>query len=185
MTEEKMKEMALENGFTYAEWMDVKDLQFDGSLRKYCEENLCGNYGRNYACPPDCGTTKQMEEKVRKYKRALVLETVQQIEDLMDAAEIKKTRARHNKMSWELIKKVQTNEKKGMAIMAGPCAVCANCSKIAGEPCRFPDQVASCLSAYCIIAEKMAEYCGLPYWCGANKVAFFSIYLCGDYSEAL
>lgn len=178
MTEEKMRETALQDGFTHAEWMDVKDLQFDGSLRRYCVENLCGNYGKNYACPPDCGTPDEMEKKVRRFDRALVLETIQRVENLMDAAEIKKIRARHNKMSAELIKKICYGQTQGMAVMAGPCAICKTCAKIQGKPCHFPEQVASCLSAYCIVAEKMANHCGLPYWCGENQVAFFSIYLC-------
>lgn len=177
MTEMEIRNAALQDGFTYAEWMDVKDLQFDGSLRKYCVENLCGNYGKNYACPPDCGTPEEMEKKVRKFDRALVLETVQQVENLMDSGEIKTVRARHNKMSWEFIHKIQSDQMDEMAVMAGPCAVCKTCAKAEGEPCRFPEQVASCLSAYCIVAEKMANHCGMPYWCGENKVAFFSIYL--------
>lgn len=180
MTEEKIRETALQDGFAYAEWMDVKDLQFDGSLRRYCVENLCGNYGKNYACPPDCGNPEDMERKVRRFDRALVLETVQEIENLMDAAAIKVARSRHNKMSGELISKIRSDQVEGMAVMAGPCAVCKTCAKTEGAPCRFPDQLASCLSAYCIIAEKMANHCGLPYWCGENKVAFFSIYLCRE-----
>lgn len=177
MTEEKMKELALEDGFTYAAWMDVKDLQFDGSMRRYCEENLCGNYGKNYACPPDCGTTEEMERKIRGYKRALVLETVQQLENLMDSEAIKAARAYHNQISGNFIRKIQTEQIGGMAVMAGPCSACKVCAKAEGKPCRFPEQVASCLSAYCIMAEKMANHCGLPYWCGENKVGFFSIFL--------
>lgn len=181
MTEKEIRETALQEGFTYVEWMDVKDLQFDSSLRKYCVENRCGNYGNNYACPPDCGTTEEMEKMVRRFDRALVLETVQQLKDLMDGEEVKKARAWHNKISSELIRKVskeQWEQTEGMAVMAGSCAICGTCAKAEGKPCRFPEQVASCLSAYCIVAEKMANHCGMPYWCGENRVAFFSIYLC-------
>ena len=40
-----------------------------------------------------------------------------------------------------------------------------------------PEEISSCISAYCMNAEKMAAEAGLPYWCGPGKIAFFSLYL--------
>lgn len=177
MTEEKIRELALEGGFTYAEYMDVKDLVFDAGLRKYCEENACGNFGKNHACPPDCGTPAQMEAKAKKYRRALVLETVNSVNNIMDGEEILRVRKSHNKISWGFLNEMEKQGVNGMPIMAGPCMLCEKCQKAEGKACRFPEKLASCLSAYCICAEKMADHCNIPYWCGEGKVAFFSIYL--------
>lgn len=177
MDEIKMKEMALEAGFTRACWMNVEDLVIDGELRQYCEENTCGNYGRNYACPPDCGTTQEMEAKIRKYRRALVLQTVQPIDSVMDTEQTKVARTAHNMISRELVDAFAAQGMTGLAVMAGPCSFCSTCGKTSGGPCRFPEKIASCLSAYCIDAGAMAEHCGMPYWCSNEEVPFFSIFL--------
>lgn len=177
MTEEKMRELALEKGFDYAEFMDVKDFVFNPELRKYCVENLCGNYEKNDSCPPKCGTPEEMKQKAEKYRRALVLETVNPVNTIYDEEEIKRVRKAHNDISREYIEKMRADGVEGLAMMAGPCAACTHCAGEEGKPCRFPEKIASCLSAYCVEVEKLADHCGLPYWCGENKVAFFSVYL--------
>lgn len=175
--------IAEECGFHNAVWADSRELVFDASLRKYCEENLCGNYGRNYACPPDCGTTKEMEQRVRKYKRALVLQTITKVENIMDGQETKAVKKKHNQITREFVARMEKAGGQGLTIMAGPCSLCVKCGIQEGTACRFPDRIASCLSAYCINAQKMAEACGLEYWCKENHVAFFSVYLTEEAGE--
>lgn len=177
MTDTEIKEFALAEGFTRAEIIGTEALTFIHSLRACCEANECGNYGRNYACPPDCGSPGEMEARVRKYRRALVLQTIQAVDDIMDSAQTKEAKKFHNMISWELIEGLRENGIEGLPVMAGPCSVCSVCARIEGKACRFPEKIASCLSAYCIHAADMAEKCGMEYWCGMNRVAFFSIYL--------
>ena len=43
---------AAELGFSAAAWVDTKDIPFEPAFLQCCEENLCGKYGANYACPP-------------------------------------------------------------------------------------------------------------------------------------
>lgn len=177
MNEKKMQDMALEEGFTRACWIDVDRLVFDHDLRHYCVENTCGNYERNYACPPDCGSPEDMEKRVRSYKRALVLQTVQPVDSVMDTEQTKTARQFHNMITRELVTAYENMGIQGLSVMAGPCSYCSKCARIEGQPCRFPEKAASCLSAYCIDAGAMAEECGMPYWCGNDEVPFFSIFL--------
>ena len=60
MTAEQMVQYAYEEGFSAAAVVDTADIVFDPSFRPYCEENLCGQYGANYSCPPDCGTPEEI-----------------------------------------------------------------------------------------------------------------------------
>ena len=64
MTAEQMVQYAYEEGFSAAAVVDTSDIVFDPSFRPYCEENLCGQYGANHSCPPDCGTPEEMKQKV-------------------------------------------------------------------------------------------------------------------------
>ena len=89
MDENELKALALELGFANAELVETGELVFVPSFRPLCEENLCGKYGVNYACPPDCGTVEEMEARVRRWPRALVLQTMWDIEDPMDEARTK------------------------------------------------------------------------------------------------
>lgn len=59
---------ALEEGFAAAEIVDTDQIIFDPSFRPYCEENLCGQYGANYSCPPSCGSPEAMKQKVLAHK---------------------------------------------------------------------------------------------------------------------
>ncbi|MDO4273981.1 MAG: DUF2284 domain-containing protein [Eubacteriales bacterium] len=176
MNSNDMVKAALEYGFTNAKVIESKELVFDPELRVYCEENTCGNYGRNHACPPDCGTQAEMKERTMKYKKALILQTVQPVDSVMDSAQTKAARKAHNLLTGDFMDYLKKQGVDGLRVMAGPCSFCEVCGRITDEPCRFPDKLASCLSAYCIDAGAMAETCGMPYWCGNEEVPFFSIY---------
>ena len=63
MTWEEMTSIAAEEGFAAAVVTDTKDIPFDPSFRPLCAENLCGKYGANYSCPPDCGTPDEMRAR--------------------------------------------------------------------------------------------------------------------------
>lgn len=170
---------ALEAGFDYAAVMETKDMVFDSSLRRYCEENLCGNYGKNYGCPPDCGTPGQMKKKVGVYRYALVLQSMYTVTDYHDHEQIKRTKHIHNQMSKNFIKTLEDSGTRGLTMLAGPCSGCADCLKISGLPCSRPEARTSCLSAYCVNVSAMAEHCHIPYWCEDGKVAYFSVWLFG------
>lgn len=118
--------------------MDADDLVFEYEFRKYCEMNNCGNYGKNYGCPPDCGTPAEMEQKARKYQKALVLQTIQPVKDITDASETGPLKKKHNAVVRRFMDQLAEAGIKGLPIMAGPCSQCKICGKAEGEPCRFP-----------------------------------------------
>ena len=44
------------SGFTDAAFLPVRELVVVPEYRRFCEQNLCGNYGVLPACPPMSGT---------------------------------------------------------------------------------------------------------------------------------
>jgi predicted metal-binding protein len=173
MTERELIGLAVQLGFANAVVMDTRDLQFVPSFRPLCEENLCGKFGVNYACPPACGTAEEMRERVLRWKRALVMQTLWDIEDPMDEAQTKPAKSAHNKMTRQLIDRAS---RPGLMVGAGGCGLCSPCAMAEGIPCRFPDKAYSCMSAYCIFVQEMAASCGMEYDCGPGLVAFFSMF---------
>lgn len=169
--------MAEEAGFAAAAVIDTEEIPFEPGFRACCEENECGKYGINYACPPDCGTVEEMIGRIRARRKALVLQTIWEIDDPMDGAKIKPAKREHNKMERALIDRLQKRFPGGLMVGASGCDVCPRCSILDKEPCRFPALRFSCMSAYCVFVKKLAERCGMEYDCGPGLVAFFGLYV--------
>lgn len=177
MTNETMIQYAVEEGFAAAAIVDTCDIVFDPSFRPYCAENLCGQYGANYSCPPDCGSPEAMKQKVLAHKKALVLQTIWEISDYSDAPAIKQAKGTHNAAEIRLIQRLRAQGIGGFIVGASGCALCIPCAQTQGEPCRFPDLRYSCMSAYCIFVKKLADKCGMEYDCGDGLLAFFGMYV--------
>ena len=60
-------EEAKKLGFSDAAVMKTDKLVFVPEYRVFCEENACGNYDKNPACPPESGTVEEMKERVSFY----------------------------------------------------------------------------------------------------------------------
>lgn len=150
---------ALSLGFADAAVMDVKDLVFVLEYRTFCEENLCGNYNVVPACPPTCGTPEEMRQKAQAYEKALVLQTILK-QPGMDSALFKKAKHDQNILTEKLAEQMKTAGKDDLLIMS------------AG-----PYKQYSCMSAYGVDAQKMADAAGMVCWADDGDVRFFSLIL--------
>ena len=56
-------------GFSGAAVMDTTQLVFVPEYRMFCEENLCGCYNVNPACPPESGTVEEMKHACSTWSR--------------------------------------------------------------------------------------------------------------------
>lgn len=149
---------ALTLGFNNAAVIDVKDLVFVLEYRQFCEENLCGNFNVISSCPPACGTPEKMHRKALNYKKALILQTV--LESPEEQFDVKKAKYNHNILTEKLYKKMEADaETTPLLISAGPYK-------------RF-----SCMSAYGIDAQKMADAANMLCWTQDEKIHLFSLLL--------
>ena len=175
MTWEEMTSMAAEEGFAAAVVPDTKDIPFDPSFRPLCAENLCGKYGANYSCPPDCGTPDEMRARIQAHRHAL--QTIWEIADYSDSKAIKAAKKEHNAATLRLLGRLRRADVPGFPVGASGCALCETCAITEKKPCRYPDLYYSCMSAYCIFVRRLAEQCGMEYDCGPGLLAFFGMYV--------
>lgn len=175
---QKLIQLALQNGFTSADVVKTEEIPFEFSFRDYCAENLCGDYDRNYTCPPDCGTAEAMYRKILSKPRAIVLQTVWKIRDRYDYSHIEHCRYLHNEMSILLKKQLLDMGCDGFVAGCSCCMICSPCLKQIRQPCPYPEDQYSCLSSYCVYVKKLADLCGMSYSGGAGKIAFFGLYVC-------
>ena len=176
MNKEEITELARAEGFHKAEIIGTDKIVFNADFRPYCEENLCGQYGVNYSCPPICGTPEQMKERILAYKSALVLQTECIISDFSQTDKFKEAKALHNAAMLRLIKRLRSEGHDGLMVGASGCSLCKPCRLAIGEPCAYPDLMYSCMSAYCIYAKGLAEDCNMSYDYKDNILPFFGIY---------
>ena len=176
MTEKGLLQLAAEEGFSAMAVVDTGKLVFDPSFRPYCAENLCGQYGANYSCPPDCGTPEEMKERILAYKKALVVQTAWEIESFSDTETIRRAKKEHNAAQLRLADKMRKAGHPGLMVGASGCALCSPCALAEGAPCKFPDRRYSCMSAYCIFVKKLADECGMDYDWGKGVLGLFGLY---------
>ena len=145
-------------GFSDAAVMDTDKLVFVPEYRQFCVDNLCGNYDLNPACPPESGTVEEMTAQALRYPKTLVLQTIQpQSEDA------RKAKLNQNKMTEKLAEEMKKAGHSDILIMS------------AG-----PYKHNSCMSAYCVNAQKMADAAGMICWNDDDKMRFFSQILFHD-----
>ena len=179
MDSQALNELAKEYGFEGVGITTTDTIPFVPEFRENCEENLCGNYGRNYSCPPYCGTVEEMMAKVRSYRHAIVLKTAFEVDNALDGEAMKPLKKDHSQRSRLFFKQVK--ETYGITedhmILAGPCGLCEKCRMPEDKPCPFEAERASCLSAYSINITTLAEELGMPISWDLDQVSFFSLYL--------
>lgn len=175
MTNETMIQLAESLGFASAAVIDTDRIVFDPSFRPYCEENLCGQYGVNHSCPPDCGSPEDMKQRILAHKKALVLQTIWDIDDYTDKAAIKNAKGSHNRSELQLLQQLRKDGHICFPVGASGCALCTPCARKEGKPCTFPELQYSCMSAYCIFVKKLADECGMEYLSGDGLLAFFGM----------
>ena len=177
MTNEQMIAISVKEGFADAAVVNTADIVFDAAFRPYCEENLCGQYGVNYSCPPECGTAEEMEQKILKHRKALVFRTVWSVADIRDSIAIKFAKQKHNVYTFNVIEQLKKQGHEGFMIGASCCSLCNPCELVRGNPCMFPQKKYSCMSAYCIYVKDLADKCGMVYDYKDNLLPLFSMYV--------
>lgn len=101
---------------------------------------VCGNYNRKWSCPSyDFDPVEDYWKKFSNFyvvgkKMILAEEEKENWENLME--EVK------GQLTEELFEK-EKQYPGSRSLSAGSCHICGtdNCSKVAGEPCRFPDKM--------------------------------------------
>ena len=178
-----LREEALALGAFRAELVRVEDISTDASFRSLCASNPCGNYGKNYMCPPDIGSIEELMQELRTYETALVYQTVGILEDSYDFERMMEAGNRHNVLAQKLriLAQERAGQEGGIQLLhlgAGGCRVCVACGKRSGEPCRFPEKAIGSLEAYGVNVSLLAQTAGMRYINGQNTVTYFGAILC-------
>lgn len=175
---ENLTALALSLGAFRAAVIPMERMETDTSFRDMCVSNVCGNYGRNWMCPPDAGDIHDLIATLRSYSYALVYQTVSELEDSFDFEGMMEAGARHNQLMVQMREKIAAEPlSRVLHLGAGGCRMCEVCGKRTGEPCRHPDLAVASLETYGVNVSKLAVAAGMKYINGQDTVTYFGAVL--------
>ncbi len=173
---EELIAFALRNGFTNAGELNVRALVFMPEVREMCSADKCRAYGRNWRCPPACGSIEQAAETAAKYSYGLLVQTVGKLEDDFDYETMQKTGKAHAESFIRMMRELKKRYPDILGMGAGTCARCETCT-YPDAPCRFPDDSYSSMEAYGLWVSRVCELSGVKYNYGPQTIAYTSCYL--------
>lgn len=168
--------MALDAGFTAAAPLDVATIKLYPEVREMCASDRCRAYDRNWTCPPACGSLDECAEKISKYVRGIIVQTVFEIEDDFDFEGMQEAANSHNITFYSFHSRLAGIFPEVLALGAGGCSRCRTCT-YPDLPCRFPNLALSSMEAYGMIVSEVCNLNGVPYYYGPGKIVYIGCYL--------
>ena len=142
-------------------------------VRKLCEQNACGAYGKTWACPPGVGTLEECAARMRAYDTVFVFTTRHELEDSLDWEGMAAGKKAHDAICPGVVDFFRARVGDMMVLSTEGCAHCATCT-YPDAPCRFPDRLHPSIESYGVEVNVLAGSAGVRYHNGPNTVTFFS-----------
>jgi len=155
-------ELAHEAGMSAYVQLNPRLLVPQAKIRHYCAENKCGNYRNNYMCPPFVGSPQEIARRLEDYEDGVLLQysRLLDVDDRRQASKQAKLDFHHSVLD---IERLMGGEGFGgmWGTVAGSCELCEKCRAASGEPCPYPDDARTSLSAIGIDVISLLDRLGL------------------------
>ena len=161
---------AKELGFDEASTIKPRILQSREDVRGMCAADKCGAYGKNWTCPPACGTLEQCQKKMNSYHNGLLLQTVGHMTKDIDSRCYRETEKKHNEALRVLWQTIKNHYPEALCLGAGGCRICKKCTY--PEPCRFPDKAMPSMEAYGLFVTQVCKDAGIDYHHGERTITY-------------
>ncbi|MBQ8179561.1 MAG: hypothetical protein IJ026_03840 [Candidatus Methanomethylophilaceae archaeon] len=127
--------------------------------RSKCEENLCGCYGTNWACPP--GFSMDIADLYGRTDYVLVVHRTFCL-DVQDQEVVEATCHEMQKIVRIMSRELRSNGLDCMGFADGGCKYCGVCAY--PEPCRFPDMMTPSVSSLGLDLKDYLGSMGEPFY---------------------
>jgi predicted metal-binding protein len=143
-----IKEYSKKLGIGVCVEIDSAALVPEERIRKYCEENKCGCYGRNYTCPPNAGSLEEIKESLKNYSHGYLFQYSKELDLKKDFKKILKSKDDFHKIILKLEDYMQKGDIEDVwGLIGGNCGLCHVCAIQKDKPCRHPDKSRKSLEA--------------------------------------
>ncbi len=171
-------EQAKKLGFDTAVSLSPAILEARDDVRAMCAADKCTIYGKNWGCPPHCGTVEECQQKMRRFSHGILLQTVGHTEKQIDSRCYRETEKRHLAQFYAFADLVRAAYPDALCLGAGGCRVCKKCAY--PEPCRFPEQAVSSMEGYGLFVTQVCRDAGVPYHHGDRTITYTACVLFGE-----
>ena len=168
--EDYWRDRALSLGFSCAASLDTATLKPRQDVRAMCAADKCGAYGKNWTCPPYCGTLEECENEIHCFSRGILLQTVGILTKTVDSRAYRETEKRHLRQFYALAEAVRRWHPGALCLGSGGCRICGKCAW--PEPCRFPEKACSSMEGYGLFVTQVCRDNGLDYHHGEKTVTY-------------
>lgn len=152
-------------------------IRVDESIRSYCEQNLCGMCGKNWACPPYVPSVEICRNIVASYGGMILIRTTFPRTSLFDLEEMDAASEEHHSVVKAIRKEFREKcEGKTLILSAGGCRNCRECS-CPKEPCRDPKNKMNSIESYAIDLDSFLIKNRIPRRGGSDEQSFFAMVL--------
>lgn len=119
----------------------------------------CAAYDKGYCCPPDTPTPEQTRAILDRYHRAILFHIeAPKISDQSRIELLKEFFDMLIDLEGEIFK---DGYYKAFVLLAGPCMLCKECTKLKGDPCNFGNRARPSMEACGIDVYQTARNSGL------------------------
>lgn len=168
--EKRWIEKALELGFEHAALLDPATLVPRQDVRDMCAQDKCGAYGKNWTCPPHCGSLRSCSERLQRYSRGILLQTVGQLSKTIDTKGYRRAEQLHLQRFERFCDWIRKDYPQSLCLGTGGCRICGKCAY--PEPCRFPDKAHASMEAYGLFVTQVCRDNAIPYHHGEKTVTY-------------
>jgi predicted metal-binding protein len=123
------------------------------TCRRLCAQNLCGQYGVTWACPPGTGTEEECLGTIKKFSKAAVIIREFDNIDVKDEELVEALAEDHQEVCRRFGNLLREEGYSAVPLSDGGCKYCEECS-YPDESCRFPDQMVPSISSFGIIMDE-------------------------------
>lgn len=163
-------------GFDEVVYLNVSTIKLMDEVRSMCMENKCHKYNTNWSCPPGCGSLEEGREKLKKYSKGIIVQTIGEIEDSLDFETMIKIEEKHKKKFNKFYEILKEQYNEAMAFGSGCCTICDKCT-YPNQPCRFPKKCISSMESYGMLVSDICKANKIKYYYGVNKIAYTSCFV--------
>lgn len=157
-------------GFSKSAPLKVDTLHPRQEVRDMCAADKCGAYGKNWTCPPHCGTLTECSNKIRRYSHGILLQTVGVTEKTIDTKAYRRTEAKHLEQFHTLCEQLRKVYPDALCLGSGGCRICGKCAF--PDECRFPEKACSSMEGYGLFVTQVCQDNGHAYHYGERTVTY-------------
>ncbi len=157
-------------GFECAALFDPAILEARADVRAMCAADVCRAYGKNWSCPPHCGTLEDCREEMHRYRNGILLQTLGMLQKTIDTKGFLAAEQRHLEQFALFCQAIRRQYPGALCLGTGGCRICGTCAY--PEPCRFPEKAVSSMEAYGLFVTQVCRDAGLEYYYGEKTITY-------------